>query len=90
MKTLRAVAGIAVVSGLLLWWTALPAAAADVESIASYATTIQITSDGNLHVAEVIDYNFGGNRKHGIFRYIPVRFRFNDTHDRIYRISDVA
>ncbi len=90
MKTLRAVAGIAVVSGLLLWWTALPAAAADVESIASYATTIQITSDGNLHVAEVIDYDFGGNRKHGIFRYIPVRFRFNDTHDRIYRINDVT
>src|SRR6185369_17843600 len=70
MKTLRAVAGIAAVSGLLLWWTALPAAAADVESIASYATTIQITSDGNLHVAEVIDYNFGGNHKHGIFRDI--------------------
>jgi len=41
------------------------------ESIRQYDVTIDLHGDGSLDVKEVIDYDFGTARKHGIFRDIP-------------------
>jgi uncharacterized membrane protein YgcG len=38
-------------------------------------------------VTEQIVYDFGSNQRHGIFRDIPVRFRYNGSSDRIYRLD---
>ncbi len=43
-----------------------------------------------MRVNETIDYDFGSNSKHGIFRDIPVAFHVSDYQNRIYRISDIS
>ena len=41
------------------------------EAIRQYDVTIDLHEDGSLGVKEVIDYDFGPVRRHGIFRDIP-------------------
>ncbi|MDQ6909324.1 MAG: DUF2207 domain-containing protein [Actinomycetota bacterium] len=59
------------------------------ESIDSYNVAIEIRPSGQLHVQEVIAYNFGYSSRHGIYRNIPERFRFDDKYDRVYNIRNV-
>lgn len=59
------------------------------EHITRYDFQAVITDHGDLVVTEQIDYEFGLEEHHGIFRDIPTRLRYDDTHDRIYRLSDV-
>ena len=66
-----------------------PAAAQDAESISKYDANIAIHADGSMAVTETIDYDFGGNVKHGIFRNIPDAFKYNDSYNRVYPIEDV-
>ena len=42
-----------------------------------------------MAVRETIEYDFGANRKHGIFRQVPVRYPWDSRYDRIYRMSDI-
>jgi uncharacterized RDD family membrane protein YckC/uncharacterized membrane protein YgcG len=72
--------------------TALPApgratAQASAERITSYHAGIAIQRDGSILVTEQIVYNFGSDQRHGIFRAIPVRLRYNGTYDRIYAVD---
>src|SRR5262249_48207348 len=90
VRILRVVGAVGVLAVVLLIGVgARPAAAAPEESISSYDTTIAVGEDGRMQVTETIAYDFGGNQRHGIFRKIPARFKYNDTHDRIYPIDDV-
>jgi uncharacterized membrane protein YgcG len=57
------------------------------ERITSYDTSIDIQRDGSILVNEKITYDFGANERHGIFRKIPVRFRYNSRYDRIYPLE---
>ena len=57
------------------------------ESIKRYDVQIQIEASGSMVVTETIDYDFGSVAKHGIFRDIPERLHYDDTYDRIYRIT---
>jgi uncharacterized membrane protein YgcG len=63
------------------------ASAQDIERIRNFDVTISITTDGDLEVLEVIDYDFGTAERHGIYRDIPVRYHYDDRYDRIYRLS---
>ncbi|WP_026748259.1 DUF2207 domain-containing protein [Leptotrichia trevisanii] len=47
------------------------------EKIRNYEVTVQINRNGTLTVNEVIDYEFDGAAKHGIYRDIPVRSKKN-------------
>lgn len=47
------------------------------EKIKNYEVTVQINRNGTLTVNEVIDYEFDGAAKHGIYRDIPVRSKKN-------------
>ncbi|TMC39010.1 MAG: DUF2207 domain-containing protein, partial [Chloroflexi bacterium] len=40
-----------------------------------------------LTITETINVDFGSLEKHGIFRTIPLRYRYDDTHDRYYEMS---
>jgi uncharacterized membrane protein YgcG len=55
--------------------------------IERFAADITVQKDGSLHIVEAIDANFGGLQKHGIFRTIPVRYQWDDTHVRVYRLQ---
>ena len=47
------------------------------EKITNYDVTVQINKNGTLTVNEVIDYEFDGVVKHGIYRDIPLRSKKN-------------
>ena len=63
------------------------AAAQSPERILRYAVEITIDEDGSIVVTETIDYDFGSSERHGIFRDIPTRLRYDDTYDRIYPLE---
>ena len=62
-------------------------AQAGFERITSYNADIEIQPDGSIMVTEQIAYDFGVEQRHGIFRDIPVRFRYNGSYDRIYGLD---
>jgi hypothetical protein len=76
--------GLTVVA-LALW--AVPALADEGWVIERFAADITINRDGSLHIVEAIDANFGSLQKHGIFRTIPVRYQWDDTHLRVYQLQ---
>jgi uncharacterized membrane protein YgcG len=57
------------------------------ERITSYDTTFAIQPDGSVVATEQIVYDFGGNKRHGIIRVIPVRSRYNSSYDRTYTLT---
>jgi uncharacterized membrane protein YgcG len=52
-----------------------------------YDSAIGIQSDGSLRIVETILVDFGSQQKHGIFRYIPVVYSYDDQNDRVYDLS---
>jgi hypothetical protein len=77
------VAVVAIMLGL-----GTPVGAADSGwTIDAFRSDIAIRPDGSLAVLESIDVDFDGLQKHGIFRDIPTRYQYDDTHDRLYRLA---
>lgn len=96
---LALVAGVVVAVGAVSAYAAAPGGprapragglSSTYESIRRFDVEAVIRPDGTLLVSETIDYDFGSNRKHGIFRDIPVRVRYDDRYDRIYPIDAVS
>jgi uncharacterized protein (TIGR04222 family) len=54
--------------------------------ITSFAADISIQRDSSLRIVEAINLDFGALQKHGIFRTIPVRYQWDDTHVRVYEL----
>jgi hypothetical protein len=80
---------IAIVSGVALnGGSAL--AQGDDEQIVRYDVRIVIGSDGGIGVTEKIEYDFGRQQHHGIFRDIRVRFRHTDVYDRLYQVTGIS
>ena len=84
-STWLAAAGIMLILGAL----ATPAAAQG-ERIPRYDVEIRIQRDDSLLVRETIVYDFGSERRHGIFRDVPTTLRFDDSYDRRYPITIVS
>src|SRR5487761_354730 len=55
--------------------------------ITSFHSDINISSGSTLTVTEYIRVDFGSLQKHGIFRTIPLRYRYDDSHDRYYELA---
>src|SRR5688500_13781773 len=87
---MRAWLAVSLLAFLLLPFVAQRSAAAQTgERITAYNVEIRIEPGGSLRIVEDIAYDFGDAERHGIFREIPTRLRFNGTQDRIYRLQDV-
>jgi hypothetical protein len=82
----RALAAFALAAGPL---QPAPASAQGGEQILDYRVDLRIQRDGDLLVAERISYDFGAAERHGIFRDLPVRVRYDDDNDRVYRVEDI-
>ena len=79
------------VAAVLLVLLAVPAGAQSApEVIHDYTVEIRILPDGDLGITETIDYDFGSELHHGIFRTIPTRFPYDDTHERVFPVEDVT
>ena len=83
----RGLAVLVVAAGLALAVLAGPARAEAAEQLLDYTVDLQIEADGTLLVTERIAYDFGTEERHGIFRDVPVRFRYDDRHDRVYPLQ---
>ena len=61
------------------------------EKITNYDVTVQINKNGTLTVNEVIDYEFDGVAKHGIYRDIPLRSKKNgvDIHKSYIKMNSI-
>jgi uncharacterized membrane protein len=59
------------------------------EVIDNFEVTININPDASITVSEKIDYNFGGEQKHGIYRDIPVKYKARGGNYNL-RITDLA
>src|SRR4029077_11182454 len=55
--------------------------------ITSFHSLIQVSPDSQLLVTEDIQVDFGSLAKPGIFRPIPLRYRFDSTQDRFYELT---
>lgn len=62
---------------------------AGAERIRSYEVQLEVRSDGSLQVAEQIEYDFGGNARHGIERDIDTEQRYDGSRDRQFPVSAV-
>jgi uncharacterized protein (TIGR04222 family) len=65
------------------------AAAAGTEHISRYDVDVTIQRNGDIVVAETIDYDFGVVPKHGIYRDVPTRFDYppRENYDRVYPLD---
>ena len=68
---------------------ASPASAAGEEKIDSYDVQMSVGTNGVLVVLETIQYDFGSTPHHGIYRTIPVRYPYDDTYERVLKVSDI-
>jgi len=55
--------------------------------ITSFHSDITVATDSAVTVKEDIRVDFGSLQRHGIFRTIPLRYRYDDTHDRYYSLE---
>jgi Predicted membrane protein (DUF2207) len=55
--------------------------------ITSFNSDITVASSSALTIKEDIRVDFGSLQKHGIFRTIPLRYRYDDSRDRYYRLE---
>jgi uncharacterized membrane protein YgcG len=78
------VVGLAVMA-LGLW--SAPASGDEGWVIQRFAADITIQPSGSLHIVETIDVDFALLQKHGIFRNIPFRYEWDETHVRVYRVT---
>lgn len=58
------------------------------EKIDNFEVALKINSDSNLEIEEKIEYNFGAEEKHGIFREIPIKYKRGQANYNL-RISDI-
>jgi len=61
----------------------------NLEKINNFSTIIKINADASLDISEKIDYDFGTNSKHGIFRDIPILYQARGGNFNL-RISDIG
>lgn len=70
---------------------AVPSGAQGVgERITAYDVDIRVESSGDLLITEIIDYDFGSNTRHGIFRDIPVRLDYDSRYERVYPLKVIS
>jgi uncharacterized membrane protein len=58
------------------------------ERIISFDGEIVVNSDSTINIRENIQYDFGDQEKHGIFRFIPVKYKARGGNYNL-RVSDV-
>jgi type II secretory pathway pseudopilin PulG len=74
-------------SAWLVILSALPSYADEAWVILNFHSDVSIASDSALTIREDIWVDFQGLQKHGIFRTIPLRYRYDNTHDRYYELN---
>jgi len=87
-RRLLAVGSLTLVALVVLVAGAAPSQGQTVgEQVVSFDAELTVDQSGIVSVKETIVYDFGANQRHGIFRDVPTRFRYDDEHDRVTPIT---
>jgi len=84
------IARLALAGFTLAWAILLSATVASADEgwvITSFHAEIGIAPDSMMTVTEDIQVDFGSLSKHGIFRTIPLRYRYDSSQDRYYQLD---
>jgi len=73
---------------LFTFQLALAQSSINTERILSFDGEIKINLDSTIDVKETIQYDFGDQQKHGIFRFVPVKYKARGGNFNL-RVSDV-
>ncbi len=58
--------------------------------ITRYDITATLDADGTAHVTTDFDFDFGNSPGHGPYLTLVTRQRYDDSHDRLYQVSDIS
>jgi hypothetical protein len=58
--------------------------------VRSFDVRYDLQTDGSFNVREDLDVDFGALERHGIFRDMPVEYRYDDKNNRLIDVSDVS
>ncbi|WP_062461285.1 DUF2207 domain-containing protein [Demequina soli] len=90
-RTRATVASSLILAAALVAPTAAQAAAPDGgRSVERWDATYALQPDGSAHVTVQIDFDFGNDPGHGPFWTLPIRVPYDDSHDRLYDVTDVT
>ena len=82
--------GSVAVTGAVLLALAGCALGSGPERISTFDIDYTVNANGNVHVVETIDYNFGtSTRRHGIDRFLASRFFAQPGTDRVYKYNNL-
>ena len=84
------IAKLALAAFAVLWTVLLSATVVHADEdwvINTFHSDISIAADSTLTITEDIQVDFRSLRKHGIFRTIPLRYRYNSSQDRFYNLQ---
>lgn len=56
----------------------------------AFDATFAVRTDGSVLVAEDIQVDFGSLASHGIFREIPVEYRYDERHNRLLMVAEIS
>jgi len=59
-------------------------------AIQDYSATVRVNTDGSLHIAEAVTYDFAGEATSSVDRAIVTRESYDASDDRVYELSNVA
>ena len=59
-------------------------------TIQSYDVAYSVLPSGTVEVNEDIRVDFGTLQRHGIFRDMPVRYKYDDDNDRLIGVGNVT
>jgi len=76
---------VSVAVALAMFGAPRPVSADEGWVITSFQSHITVNRDSTLSILETIRVNFA-TEHHGIFRTIPLRYRYDDNHDRYYNL----
>ena len=76
---------VSVAVALAMFAAARPVSADEGWVITSFQSQLTVNRDSTLAIIETIRVNFA-TEHHGIFRTIPLRYRYDDNHDRYYNL----
>src|SRR6266513_2034236 len=76
---------VSVAVALAMFAATRPVSADEGWVITSFQSQITLNRDSTLAIIETIRVNFA-TEHHGIFRTIPLRYRYDDNHDRYYNL----
>lgn len=67
---------------LALFFLIYPVKVFAYEKISNYRVDLKMNKDASVEISEEIVYDFAGNSRHGIYRYIPYKYKTNaGTHN---------